>query len=206
MRELIMKEMPVHGIIGEEFGTHQADAQYQWVLDPIDGTKNFVSGTPLFGTLIGLLKDGQPILGVINNPIINHLLIGTNNEARLNGDIVRVRPCDKIENSTLLVTSHWSVEQYHDMAAFENLTRRAKLYRSWGDCHGYYLVATGFADIMLDPIVNLWDLAALVPVIRGAGGKITDWHGNDDVINGNGVIATAGGELHDYVVRTLNPE
>lgn len=203
MRELIMKEYPDHGILGEEFDHHQPEAEYQWILDPIDGTKTFVSGTYLFGTLIGLMKNGRPILGVINNPVIDHCLIGTDGQTRLNGQRVCVRSCASIEEATVLCTSHWGVEKHHDMAAFELLTRQAKLYRSWGDCHGYYLVATGYADVMLDPVMNPWDLIPLVPIIEGAGGKITDWHGAD-VLNGKGAVATAG-DIHNLVIQTLNP-
>jgi histidinol phosphatase-like enzyme (inositol monophosphatase family) len=203
MREMIQKEFPQHGILGEEFDDYQADAEYQWILDPIDGTKTFVAGVPLFGTLIGLLKNGKPILGVINNPIIDQFLIGANGVTRLNGKKVQVRLCDSIEAATVLCTSHWSVEKYHDMVAYEKLTRRAKLYRSWGDCYGYYLVATGYADVMLDPAMYPWDLIPLVPIIEGAGGTITDWYGNDP-INGQGAVATTGG-IHDEVIRALNP-
>lgn len=203
MRELITKEYPDHGILGEEFDNHQPEAEYQWVLDPIDGTKTFVTGTYLFGTLIGLIKNGKPILGVINNPIVDHFLIGADGETRLNGQKVRVRPCTKIESATVLCTSHWSVDQHHDMAAFDSLTRRAKLYRTWGDCHGYYLVATGYADVMLDPVMNPWDLIPLVPIIEGAGGTITDWHGGD-VLSGYGTVATSG-DIHDLVIQALNP-
>ena len=203
MREIIMREFPTHGIIGEEFGDYQPDAEYRWILDPIDGTKSFVSGSFLFGTLIALMRGDQPILGVINHPIGNQFLLGANGETRLNGKRVHVRPCQRIEEATLLTTSHWGIEAHHDGAAFESLSRRAKLYRTWGDCHGYYLVATGYADIMLDPVMKLWDLAALIPIIEGAGGKTTDWRGGD-ALKGKGVIATAGG-LHAEVVRVLNP-
>ncbi len=203
MRELIMRHFPAHGIIGEEFENHQPEAEYQWTLDPIDGTKNFVAGTPLFATLIGLLHQGTPILGVINNPILNEFLIGVDGETLLNGEKVRVRPCEQIETASMLCTSHWSVERYRDMTAFESLTRRAKLYRTWGDCYGYYLVATGYADVMLDPAMHPWDLMPLVPVIEGAGGKITDWYGND-AVGGQGAVAT-GGAIHDAVIQALNP-
>lgn len=204
MRELIMKTFPAHGIIGEEFENHQPDAAYQWTLDPIDGTKTFITGSFLFGTLIGLMENGKPMLGAINHPVTDQFLLGTNGETHLNGEKVGVRPCERLEDATLLNTTHVSVEKYHDMAAYEALTRRVKLYRTWGDCHGYYLVATGYADIMVDPAMNLWDLVPLVPIIEGAGGKITDWHGNE-VLGGSGAVATAGG-LHETVIRTLNPE
>ena len=204
MRELITAQFPTHGVLGEEFGQHQPDAEYQWVLDPIDGTKSFISGSYLFGTLIALVHLGQPILGVINHPLMDDFLIGTGDAAWLNGRPVHVRPCQRIEDAVLLNTSHWNVHNHQNGHAFEALTRRVQRYHNWGDCHGYYLVAIGGADIMTDPAMNLWDLMALVPIIRGAGGAITDWHGNDP-IGGSGIVAT-GGSIHREVSRSLNGE
>lgn len=202
MRAAIMAAYPDHGILGEEFGHHRPEATYQWVLDPIDGTKSFISGSYLFGTLIALTKHGRPLLGVINHPIFGDYLIGDGQGAWLNGRPVRVRSCPRVEDAVMLNTSHWNVENYHDGAAFERLTRRVNRYQNWGDCHGYYLVATGGADIMTDPIMNPWDLMALIPIVEGAGGRITDWQGRDP-ISGRGAVATGGG-IHDEVIRLLN--
>lgn len=203
MRELIRKEFPAHGIIGEEWGSYHPDAEYVWALDPIDGTKNFVSGSFLFGTLIALLHRGRPILGGIHHPLLGEFLVGTEGQAWLNGQNVSVRACTRIEDATLLTTSHWTVHRHQNGAAFDALSRRVRLYRTWGDCHGYYLVATGYADIMIDPAMSLWDAMALIPIIEGAGGRITDYQGGDPV-GGNGIIATAG-SIHDEVVGLLNP-
>lgn len=202
MRQMIRQRFPNHGILGEEFEDVNPGAEYQWILDPIDGTKTFVSGTYLFGTLIALLKDGKPILGAINNPITDQFLVGDGDTTWLNGSPVKVRDCTSIEQATLLTTNPLTVHQYRDGAAFEVLARRAKLYRTWGDCHGYYLVATGYADIMIDAAMYVWDVAALIPVIEGAGGRITDYYGGDPM-SGEGAIATAG-PLHDEVLKTLN--
>lgn len=202
MRSLIEKEFPEHGILGEEFGVSNESAEYQWILDPIDGTKSFISGTVTFGTLIALLKNGQPVLGVINQPVLNEFLIGDNDSAELNNVQVKVRECGKIENATLLTTDHLNIEKFQNAKAFENLMRRVKMYRQWGDCYGYYLVATGFADIMIDPIMSVWDTMALIPIIRGAGGEITDYQGNDPV-KGNSTVATAG-KIHEDVISILN--
>ena len=203
MRQMIMREFPEHGILGEEFGDYQPDATYQWVLDPIDGTKSFVSHSYLFGTLIALLKDGRPIVGVINNPLLNDFLVGDGKQCWLNDRRVTVRPCNRIEDAILTTTSHWNVFNHQNGPAFEALSKRVQRYNNWGDCHGYYLVATGGADIMTDPILNDWDLMALIPIIEGAGGVITDWQGNDP-IGGSGAVAT-GGSIHDEVIRLLNP-
>ena len=203
MREAIMREYPEHGILGEEFDDHLPDAQYQWVLDPIDGTKAFVAGSYLFGTLIALMKDGHPIAGVINNPILDDYLVGDGANAWLNGEPVHVRDCTSVDDATLLNTDHWDVGNHQNGVAFEALSKRVKRYNNWGDCHGYYLVATGGADIMTDPIMNPWDMMALIPIITGAGGRITNWQGEDALL-GSGIVATAG-PIHEEVIRLLNP-
>ena len=201
MREEIMKEFPDHGIIGEEFGEHNPDAEYKWILDPIDGTKSFICGTVTFGTLIALLKNDKPVIGVINQPILNEFLFGDNSTAELNDIKVNVRRCEKLSDAVLLTTDHLNIKKYQDIEKFNNLTEKVKLYRNWGDCYGYYLVATGYADIMIDPIMNVWDLMALIPVIRGAGGVITDYHGSDPV-TGNSIIAAVPG-IHKDVIEAL---
>jgi myo-inositol-1(or 4)-monophosphatase len=203
MRNMIQLRYPQHGILGEEFEDVNPGAEYQWILDPIDGTKTFISGTYLFGTLIALLRDGKPLFGAINSPITEQFLVGDGNTTWLNGARVKVRDCSSIEQATLLTTSHLNVDKYRNGAAFDALTRQARLYRTWGDCHGYYLVATGYADIMVDPAMHIWDVAALIPVIEGAGGTITDYYGNDP-LSSEGAIATAG-PLHAEVIRALNP-
>ena len=151
MREMIAQAYPDHGVLGEEYGDDRPGADYRWVLDPIDGTKAFVSGTYLFGTLIALLKQGRPVLGIIHQPIVGDLLVGTRDATWLNDRPVRVSPCDRVEDAILLATDHWNVFNHQDGAAFEALTRRARRYNNWGDCHGYFLVATGGAHIMMDP-------------------------------------------------------
>ena len=203
MRQLIMEQFPEHGILGEEFGRHQPEAEYQWVLDPIDGTKAFVSGSYLFGTLIALLRAGRPILGVIHHPLLDDFLVGDGQQSWLNDRPVRVRPCNRLESAILTGGPHWNVGLYQNGSAFETLSKRVQRYNNWGDCHGYYLVATGGVDIMADPILEVWDLMALIPIIEGAGGRITDWQGNDAVV-GRSAVATAG-PLHDEVIRLLNP-
>jgi myo-inositol-1(or 4)-monophosphatase len=203
MREAIMRAFPTHGILGEEFGHYQPDATYQWVLDPIDGTKSFITHSYLFGTLIALVKNGRPILGVINHPIFDDFLVGDGRQTRLNDRLVHVRRCARIEDAVLLNTSHWNVYKYQNGDAFSALTQRVQRYNNWGDCHGYYLVACGGADIMTDPILNPWDLMALIPIIEGAGGRITDWQGGDP-ITGNGAVASSG-DIHNEIIRALNP-
>jgi len=177
MRAMIAKRFPGHGVLGEEYGNDRADAEFVWVLDPIDGTKSFASACPLFGTLIALLHRGQPVLGCIHQPILRQLVVGDGTATTLNGTPVRLREPADLAAATLLVTDTLSVPQHQNAAGWDALTQRVRLVRTWGDCYGYLLVATGWADIMGDPVMNPWDIAALVPVIRGAGGVITDWQG-----------------------------
>ena len=202
MRKAIVKEYPEHGIIGEEFGSYNEDSEYKWVLDPIDGTKSFICGVLSFGTLIALLKNDEPILGVINQPILNDFLIGDNKTTFINNKPASVRNCMNISEVVLLTTDHINIGEYQDREKFEMLIRKVRLYRSWGDCYGYYLLATGFADVMIDPIMSFWDTMALIPIIKGAGGTITDYKG-DDPVKGNSIIAASPG-IHTQVIKFLN--
>lgn len=202
MRRLIAKRYPEHGIIGEEFGTENPDAEFVWVLDPVDGTKAFITGVPLWGTLIALLHQGQPVLGCIHQPVLGQVMIGDGTTTTLNGRPTRVRPCPSLETATLLTSDTVNLGRYQNGAACERLASQVKLYRTWGDCYGYLLLASGMADIMTDPIMNSWDIAALVPVIRGAGGTITDWKGGAAYPADSTVAAAP--ELHAQVISILN--
>lgn len=206
MRTLIEQTFPTHGILGEEHGHHQPDAEFQWVLDPIDGTKSFVSGTYLFGTLIALVQNERPILGIINSPLMGDLLLGVGGQTWLNDQPVSVTSTQKVEDAFLVTTSHTDCLSYRDGAAFNQFVDNVLRYRTWGDCHGYHLVATGGVDIMVDPIMNYWDLMALIPIIEGAGGRITDWYGGDVALSRGAKGAVAANKyLHDEVIRRLNP-
>ena len=201
LRELILKKFPAHGIIGEEFDNVNAGAEFTWVLDPIDGTKSFITGVPLWGTLIALLHNGQPVLGAIHQPILNQLMIGDGKTTTLNDRPVRVRDCTLLDHATLLTSDPLNPAKYQNGAAYDALAKRVRLVRTWGDCYGYLLLASGRADIALDPIMNPWDIAALVPVVRGAGGIITDWEGGA-AYPAESTIATAPG-LHAQVLGAL---
>jgi len=179
MRKLINARFPSHGILAEEYGPERADAEWTWVLDPIDGTKSFIHGVPLFGTLIGLLHEGKPMLGAIDQPVLNWLCVGDGVATTLNGKPVRVRETRAMSEATLLTTCLVDSSMRHDPAAWLRLQKAAKMVRTWGDCFGYFLVATGQADVMCDAVMNLWDVLPLVPIIRGAGGLITDWSGGE---------------------------
>jgi histidinol-phosphatase len=204
LRRMISAKYADHGILGEELGAHNANAEFVWVLDPIDGTRSFASGCPLFGTLIALLHHGEPVLGAIHQPVLRQLMVGDGKTTALNSRVVRCRQTTRIEDATFLFTDPQSPGRYQNGPAFERVLHRARLVRTWGDCYGYLLVAGGWADAMCDPIMNPWDIAALVPVIRGAGGVITDWQGAD-AVTGRSIVAAATPELHGALIDALNP-
>ena len=203
MRRMIHARFPGHGILGEEFGPENTEAEFVWVLDPIDGTRAFAAATPLFGTLIALRQGGQPVLGAIHQPVLRQLVVGDGRQTTLNGRPVRVRATARLEEATLLCSDVLTPARHQNGGAFAALGQRVKQLRTWGDCYGYLLVATGWADIMCDPIMNPWDVAALIPVVRGAGGIITDWQGRDPVNAASIVAATPA--LHPQVIAALNP-
>jgi histidinol phosphatase-like enzyme (inositol monophosphatase family) len=202
MRARIRRRYPEHGVIGEEFGNEKEDAEFVWTLDPIDGTISFVSGCPLFGTLIGLLHRGKPVLGAIHQPLLGQLCIGNGRRTMLNGQVVRVRETTDLSRATLLTTDLKYVGAHQDRRGFERLVAGTGLFRTWGDCYGYLLVARGRADIMLDPIMSPWDLIPLIPIIRGSGGVITSWTG-EDPLDASSCVA-AGRSIHSRVIELLN--
>ena len=202
MRARIAKRFPAHGIIGEEFGSERADAEFVWMLDPVDGTKSFITGVPLWGTLIALLHQGQPVLGCIHQPVLEQMMFGDGTTTLLNGAPVRCRPTKRIEDATLLTSDPLNATKHQAGPGYDALLQRAKLVRTWGDCYGYLLVASGWADAMLDPIMNPWDIAALVPIIRGAGGVISDWQGGA-AFPAQSTVAAATPELHAAVLTAL---
>ncbi len=204
MRRMIRSRFPGHGILGEEFGPERTDAEFVWVLDPVDGTKSFVTGVPLFGTLVALLHRGQPVLGCIHQPILGQLMVGDGVTTTLNGVAVRCRPTRALAGATLLTCDWVSPAVHQDGPAFDRLSRSVKLARTWGDCYGYLLLAAGWADLVVDPIMNPWDIAALVPVVRGAGGVVTDWHGGP-AYPATATVAAATPELHAAALAALRP-
>jgi myo-inositol-1(or 4)-monophosphatase len=201
MRQRIKDRFPEHGIIGEEYGNENESAEWVWILDPIDGTLSYIHQIPLFGSLYGLLHNGQPVLGVIHQPILGQLCIGDGQRTLFNGEPCQVSGKTDVESATVLCTDPRRAAIHHNGPAWERFVSGAELLRSWGDCYGYMMVATGRADLMCDPILSPWDLLPLIPIIRGAGGTITDWNGNDPV---QGKSALAGTPLlHAKAVAAL---
>jgi histidinol phosphatase-like enzyme (inositol monophosphatase family) len=185
MRELIEARYPTHSILGEEEGETRPGAAYRWILDPIDGTKTFVRGVPLYAVLVGLEREGEPVVGAVNIPALGDLLHAAQGQGcTWNGRPARVSTVSSLDESLLLSTDAESLKRYGRVAAYRRLAAATKMQRTWGDAYGYVLVATGRAEIMLDPIVSIWDCAALAPVLREAGGTCTDWRGVSTINNG----------------------
>lgn len=203
LRELIEEKFPDHGIIGEELPDVREEAEYTWVLDPIDGTRSFAAGSPQFGTLICLRRSGEPIWGVINISSIGRCYIGNNAEAWCNGRPIQIREPGDLSGCFLLTTDPKRPYLHHSRVGWDALLAATDQYRSWGDCFGYTLVVTGGADIMCDPKMSLWDMAALLPVVRGAGAAVSNWNGNSPV--GSDSLVVAHPKIHSRVVEILNP-
>lgn len=203
MRDLIRKAYPNHGIQGEEFGRENEAAELVWVLDPIDGTISFVHGSPLFATLIALLHQGQPVLGLIYNPVLNELCLGDGTSATLNDSPVAMRNVGSLREATLLATDVRSIHARWGKAPFDNLVAQTSVFRTWGDAYGYLMLAAGRADIMMDSKMAPWDILPLIPILRGAGGIITTWTGGDPVTGDSSVAASPA--LHADVLKLLNP-
>jgi histidinol-phosphatase len=192
MRKLIKRRFPEHGILGEEFGPDRPDAEFVWVLDPIDGTKSFISGVPLFGTLIALTHHGRPVLGVIDQPVLKERWIGAvGRKTTLNGKRISTRACAGLDRATLFSTSP-DMFSGKDAAAFRRLQKQVKLTRFGGDCYAYALLATGFIDLVVEVDLKPYDYCPLVPVIEGAGGVMTSWTGAPLSIGADGRVIAAG--------------
>jgi inositol-phosphate phosphatase/L-galactose 1-phosphate phosphatase/histidinol-phosphatase len=205
MRQLIAARFPEHGIIGEEYGRERDDAEFVWVLDPIDGTKSFISGVPLFGTLIALARNGRPILGIIDQPISRERWVGAEGRATThNGTAIRCRPCPALAAATIFATTP-DMFKGADAAGFARAAGAAKLVRYGGDCYAYGLVALGFVDVVIEASLNPYDFGPMLPVIEGAGGLATDWQGAPLGLSSDGRVLIAGDRrAHSEALALLN--
>ncbi|HYL49643.1 MAG TPA: histidinol-phosphatase [Stellaceae bacterium] len=192
MRALIEARFPDHGVLGEEHGRTRPEADYVWVLDPIDGTKSFISGVPLFGTLIALTHKGTPVLGVIDQPILRERWLGAEGrKTTLNGKPIATRACSMVGDATLYATAP-DMFAGTDAQAFARLRQGVKLARYGADCYAYGLLAAGFVDLVVEAGLKPYDYCALVPVIEGAGGEMSDWTGEVLTLRSDGRVIAAG--------------
>lgn len=193
LREQIEAHFPDDAIVGEEFGQRVGNSGYRWILDPIDGTTSFVRGVPLYGTLVGVEYGQKSIVGVIHMPALNECIYAAEGRGAwyTSGTqdpvAAHVSACDSLFEG-LFVTSQVDLYEKQDRGpAFRELQRRADITRTWGDCYGYLLVATGRAAVMVDPVMSIWDAAPLQPILEEAGGTFTDWYGNPTIYHGEGI-------------------
>ncbi len=180
MRAVLGTRFPTHGILGEEFGSQHPDAEWRWVLDPIDGTRAFITGRPLFGTLVSLLHEGVPVLGLIDQPVTGERWLGvagrrTSFRGPLGGG-AGARACASLDAAELSCTSP-EMFSPDEQARWHRLARATRRRTFGGDCYAYGLLALGQIDVIAEADLKLWDWAALLPVVEGAGGRMTDWEG-----------------------------
>jgi histidinol phosphatase-like enzyme (inositol monophosphatase family) len=205
IRKLIGAAYPEHGVIGEEYGEDRPEADFVWVLDPIDGTKSFITGRPTFGTLIALTHGGRPLLGVIDHPALGERWVGAlGHPTLMNGSPVRTRSCPDPAGAALFASSpHLFVGEAEAAFARVRAATRQVLYGS--DCYGFGLVASGFADLQVDARLGIHDYLAAVAVVEGAGGIMTDWEGRPlTLASGDRVIAAGDAALHARILGTLS--
>ena len=206
MRDLIRRRFPAHGIWGEEYGKSDLDAEFVWVLDPIDGTKSFITGRPLFGTLIALLHRGVPVLGIIDQSIIGERWQGVAGQRSThNGRPIAVRACAELGQAVLFATSPRIFDTGELRRAYQRLEDRVRLPMFGGDCYAYGLLAMGFADLVVEASLEPYDYMALIPVIAGAGGLLTDWSGAALTLDSPGTVIAAGdARMHAAARAVLN--
>jgi histidinol phosphatase-like enzyme (inositol monophosphatase family) len=209
LRAMIAEAFPDHGILGEEHGVERADADYLWVLDPIDGTKRFTTGHAQFGTLIALLHQGRPILGVIDMPEMDERWLGaagrpTSHQDRRGTRTARTRDCSDLEAATLYTTAPQMFEGA-DLEAFERLRKTVRTPLYGGECYSYGLLASGYNDLVVEADMSPYDYLSHVAVVEGAGGLITDWQGRPLGLSSDGRVLAAGNvRLHRAALDLLS--
>lgn len=207
MRDLLAKQFPEDGVLGEEFPDQPSRNGFRWILDPIDGTKAFIHGVPLFGTLIGIEHDGHMVAGVCRFPALNEVVYASDGGGcwwQIGSQAPRrthVSSVTKISSARMMFTepTHWRTTGRFD--AIVKVMDQVKIARGWGDCYGHALVATGRAEMSIDPLMSPWDIAALIPILREAGGLCVDWQGNETIHGGDGVSVVPA--LRDEVISIL---
>jgi myo-inositol-1(or 4)-monophosphatase len=205
MRALIKRSFPEHGIVGEEYGNEHAHAEYVWVLDPIDGTKSFISGMPIWGSLIGLMRNGAPVFGMMHQPFVRERFTGDGGAAHYRGPAgeraLHVRPCANLADAMLFTTSP-QLMNADDRTAFGRVEAAVKLSRYGGDCYPYCMLAAGHVDLVIEAGLKQHDIVALIPIIEGAGGIITSWEG-ESAAKGGRVVAAGDKRTHESALKLL---
>ncbi len=205
MRALIKNTFPEHGILGEEFGAERADAEYVWVLDPIDGTKSFICGLPAWGTLIALTRRGKPIYGMMHQPFTREHFVGDGKAASYRGPAgdrtLRTRPCAALREAVLMTTSPLLMQDA-DRQCFARVEQAVRLSRYGGDCYAYCVLAAGHIDLVIETELKPYDVLPLIPIIEGAGGIVTTWD-NGPPYAGGRIIAAGDRRVHAQAMALL---
>jgi myo-inositol-1(or 4)-monophosphatase len=208
IRRILAKQFPHHGIIGEEFADIGSDSPLTWVVDPIDGTRAFMSGMPLWGTLIGLMFADKPIVGLMDQPYTRERFWGTSKGAfsrNVAGDVrrIRTRPCASLGDAVLMSTAPEMFKPGHEHRRFTQISKAVRMTRYGGDCYAYCMLASGHIDLVVEAGLKIFDIAPLIPIIEAAGGVVTDWTGAP-ATQGGRVIAAGDRALHAAALRILS--
>lgn len=203
---LLQQRFPEHGLIGEEYGNHQDNAQFRWVIDPIDGTRSYISGSPLWGTLIGLMEGDAPLLGLMDQPYTRERYWSDQTssyrrEATGKVEHLRTRSCTSIEDA-VLTTTHPDLLNTSELKTFMHVKEQTRMTRYGGDCYLYAQLASGWIDIVMEAGLKSYDILALIPIVERAGGRITTWDGKP-AANGGRILATGDPDLHEKVLAQL---
>lgn len=205
MRALIRRSFPTHGVIGEEYDNERTDAEFVWMLDPIDGTKSFIAGLPIWGTLIALMHHGAPVFGMMHQPYIGERFSGDGGSARYEGSSgkrkLAVRRCASLAEATLFTTSP-RLMKAPDRAIFERVEDNVRLSRYGGDCYAYCMLASGHLDLIIETELKPYDIAALIPIVTGAGGVVTTWEG-EPAQSGGRIVAAGDKRVHEAALKLL---
>jgi histidinol phosphatase-like enzyme (inositol monophosphatase family) len=202
LRKRIEETFPEDAIVGEEWGEKEGTSGRRWILDPIDGTYAFVHRVPIYGVLIGVEVGDEPTVGVVNLPMIDECVYAARGlGCHWNGEPAHVSDISLLKDALLLCTDFGVCERYGFASAVQTLGTMVNARRTWGDCYGHVLVATGRAEIMLDPVMNVWDCAALLPIVQEAGGTFTDWRGERTIRGGNAI--STNGLLSESVMEIV---
>jgi len=205
LRASIEQAFPNDAILGEEEGEKSGTSGRRWIIDPVDGTYSFVHGVPLYGVLIGLEIDSESVLGVVNIPALDDIVYAARGLGCFwNSEPARVSSTNSLAEALLLATDFGSGDEDGFGSAIRALQKKVEARRTWGDAYGHVLVATGRADIMLDPVMNVWDCAPLLPILEEAGGTFTDWQGRKTIHGGNAI--STNGLLFDEVMKTIRED
>ncbi len=206
IRDLLARERPDDGILGEEYGEQKGASGYRWILDPVDGTRAFITGRHEWGSLIALEQDGKPVLGILDQPVLGERFIGVNGAAHLvqggKSERLEVRACASLSDAILCSTDPGAYFTKEQLAAFARVDREVKMTRYGGDCYLFAALALGFVDIVIEANFQAWDVAALIPLVEGAGGIITDWNGGS-AQSGKSILATGDRRIHEAALALL---